>query len=141
MKLKALFAILLVLILCTGSALADARHDELVHSIYQDMSWGKYPHDMYSHYIDTCGYSYEEWYAAAVDAINMAKASGGQKRGTFGFESRPASFYDELLAEAAKVVGASAELGDSTANTALLTGIAAVSAAGLSLARKKRASC
>ena len=141
MKLKALFAILLALMFCTGSALADARHDELVHSIYQDMSHGKFPHNMYIHYVDNCGYSYEEWYAAAVDAINMAKASGGQKQGYFGFISRQDGFYDDLLAEAAKIIGASAELGDKSAPIALLTGIAAVSAAGLSLARKKRAAC
>ena len=96
---------------------------------------------MYSHHIENWGCSYDEWYAAAVDAINIAKAAGGQKMGQFGFISHSAAYYDELLIKAAEVVGATAELGDNSTPTTLLTGVAVVSAAGIVLARRKRAAC
>ena len=129
MKSKLLIALVLILTLSMGSALADARHDFLVENILWQIQFYKHPNTTYSDWVTNGDYTAAEWEAAAAEAISRAKAQGRW----------PSSFSDDPYGGIS--AASTPELGDSSTNIALLTGVAAVSAAGLSLARKKRAAC
>jgi len=129
MKSKALIALVLILMLCTGSALADARHDFLVENISWHLQFYKHPNTTYDEFVLNGDYTDAEWTAAAKEVIARAKANG----------TWPSFFSDDLSIPVH--AASTAELGDGSASIALLTGVAAVSTAGFIIARRKRAAC